>query len=116
MDEKSVSAGQLKVLSVVGFGGLGKTTLANQVYHQLENQFETRAFISVSQKPNIGKILRRILSQVGYVAREDTNMAVWYEDDLIRTLQEFLKNKRYTRLGTHLSCLLSILTSLCSVG
>ncbi|KAM0856088.1 hypothetical protein ACQ4PT_049337 [Festuca glaucescens] len=95
MDKKSVSAGQMKVLSIVGFGGLGKTTLANQVYRQLENQFETRAFISVSQKPNIGKILRRILSQVGYVAREDTNMEIWYEDDLIRTLHEFLKNKRY---------------------
>ncbi|KAK1604121.1 hypothetical protein QYE76_027794 [Lolium multiflorum] len=95
MDEKSVSAGQLKVLSIVGFGGLGKTTLVIQVYRQLQTQFEFQAFISVSQKPNIRKILRRILSQVGYVARVDTHMEIWDEDELIRTLQEYLMNKRY---------------------
>ncbi|XP_073361778.1 disease resistance protein RGA5-like [Aegilops tauschii subsp. strangulata] len=94
MDEKSVSAGQLKVLSIVGFGGLGKTTLANQIYRQLETQFESRAFISVSQKPNIRKILRHILSQVGY-DWEDTKKEIWDEDKLIRTLQQCLKNKRY---------------------
>uniref|UniRef100_R7W9J1 Disease resistance protein RPP13 n=1 Tax=Aegilops tauschii TaxID=37682 RepID=R7W9J1_AEGTA len=92
MDEKSVSAGQLKVL--VGFGGLGKTTLANEIYRQLETQFESRAFISVSQKPNIRKILRHILSQVGY-AWKDTNKEIWDEDKLIRTVQQCLKNKRY---------------------
>uniref|UniRef100_M8BJQ6 Disease resistance protein RPP13 n=1 Tax=Aegilops tauschii TaxID=37682 RepID=M8BJQ6_AEGTA len=94
MDEKSVSAGQLKVLSIVGFGGLGKTTLANQIYRQLETQFESRAFISVSQMPNIRKILRHILFQVGY-AWKDTNKEIWDEDKLIRTLQQCLKNKRY---------------------
>lgn len=95
MDEESVSARQLKVLSIVGFGGLGKTTLANQIYRQLETQFECRAFISVSQKPNIRKILRYILSQVGYVVGKDTNIEIWDEDEFIRTLQQFLMNKRY---------------------
>jgi molybdopterin-guanine dinucleotide biosynthesis protein len=48
MDEDSVSARQLKVFSVVGFGGLGKTTLANVIYRKLEGQFQYRAIISVS--------------------------------------------------------------------
>jgi hypothetical protein len=117
MDEKSVSAGQLKVLSIVGFGGLGKTTLVIQVYRQLQTQFEFQAFISVSQKPNIRKILRRILSQVGYVARVDTHMEIWDEDELIRTLQEYLMNKRYACLETislqsNLSSLVCILLNI----
>ncbi|VAI53486.1 unnamed protein product [Triticum turgidum subsp. durum] len=92
-----VCAQQLKVLSVVGFGGLGKTTLANQIYRKLEGQFQCRAFVFVSQKPNIRKILRNILSQAGYVALDQTNVESWDEDQLIRTLRRFLAEKRKTR-------------------
>ena len=88
MDEEGVSAQQLKVLSIVGFGGLGKTTLAKEIYHKLQSQFQCQAFVSVSQKPNVRKIFRNILSQVGYVAPEQTNMEVWDEDQLISTLQK----------------------------
>ncbi|VAH55820.1 unnamed protein product [Triticum turgidum subsp. durum] len=93
--EEGVSAQQRKVLSIVGFGGLGKTTLANQIYHRLKWQYECQAFVSVSQKPNIRMILRRMLSQVGYVALEGTNMEIWAEDELISALRQFLMDKRY---------------------
>lgn len=93
--EEGGSAQQTKVLSIVGFGGLGKTTLANQIYHRLKWQYQCQAFVSVSQKPNIRMILRRMLSQVGYVAPEGTNMEIWAEDELISALREFLMDKRY---------------------
>lgn len=95
MDEADVSAQELKVLSIIGFGGLGKTTLAIQIYRKLEGQFQRPAFVSVSQKPNIRKILGNILSQAGYVAPKETNMEMWDEAELISTLQEFLRDKRY---------------------
>ncbi|KAI4978948.1 hypothetical protein ZWY2020_015701 [Hordeum vulgare] len=95
LDQDDVCAQALKVLSVVGFGGLGKTTLANEIYRKLEVQFQCQAFFSVSQKPNIRKILRSILSQAGYVAPDLTNMESWDEDQLIRTLRRFLADKRY---------------------
>ncbi|CAN6339208.1 unnamed protein product [Urochloa humidicola] len=94
-EEDDVHAHQLKVLSIVGFGGLGKTTLANEIYRKLEDKFQCRAFVSVSQKPIIWKILRTILSQVGFVPPKDTNMEMWEESELITALQKFLLDKRY---------------------
>ncbi|XBI33058.1 hypothetical protein VPH35_056424 [Triticum aestivum] len=56
---------KLKVVSIVGFGGLGKTTLANEVYHKLKGRFHCGAFVPVSQKPNIPKLLHSLLTQHG---------------------------------------------------
>ncbi|KAJ1266593.1 hypothetical protein BS78_08G164400 [Paspalum vaginatum] len=95
MDDKGSAAHHLKVLAIVGFGGLGKTTLANEIYRKQEGLFQYRAFVSLSQKPNIKKILRTILSQVGFKASQNTNMERWEEYELISTLQKFLLDKRY---------------------
>ncbi|CAL4898623.1 unnamed protein product [Urochloa decumbens] len=84
---------QLKVISIMGPGGLGKTTLANEVYRRLEGQFQCRAFVSLSQQPDVKKILRNILFQVSQ--QESFNVEMWDEEKLINTIREFLKNKRY---------------------
>ncbi|VAI52650.1 unnamed protein product [Triticum turgidum subsp. durum] len=81
---------QLKVVSIVGFGGLGKTTLANEVYHRLKGEFDIGAFVPVSQKPNIPHLLRSLLSQLGV---EPSIHAC--ESHLIDKLREVLKSKRY---------------------
>lgn len=61
MDEEQ----QLKVMSIVGFGGLGKTTLANEVYREVKGHFNCKAFVSVSQKPDVPKLLSSVLSKLG---------------------------------------------------
>ncbi|KAM0857315.1 hypothetical protein ACQ4PT_048547 [Festuca glaucescens] len=59
---------QLKVFSIVGFGGLGKTTLAVEVCRQLETEFQRQAQLSVSQTFSGGKdlqgLLKRLLLQI----------------------------------------------------
>lgn len=82
---------QLKVVSVVGFGGLGKTTLANQVYHKLEGEFQCGAFVPVSQKPNMSKLLHSLLTQLGCgQSFHDCELNVF-----LNQVRENLKNKRY---------------------
>jgi Holliday junction resolvasome RuvABC ATP-dependent DNA helicase subunit len=74
----------------VGFGGLGKTTLANQVYQKIKGQFDCSCFVPVSQNPNIIKILSDMLKELGsYVHPTDD------QRQLIEKLREFLQNKRY---------------------
>nr|CAB3499990.1 unnamed protein product [Digitaria exilis] len=43
----------LKAISIVGLGGSGKTTLANEAYKRISWQFDCKAFVSVSQKPDV---------------------------------------------------------------
>ncbi|CAM0147246.1 unnamed protein product [Urochloa decumbens] len=88
MDERRE---KLRVVSIVGLGGLGKTTLARKVYHEVGEQFNCKAFVSVSQTPDISRLLHGLLSQLDLPppsrARELT--------DLIDYLREYLLTKRY---------------------
>ncbi|CAL4891646.1 unnamed protein product [Urochloa decumbens] len=93
MQGEGASARQLKVVSVVGPGGLGKTTLVNEVYRRLESQFQCRAFVSLSQQPDVKKILRNILCQVSQ--QEHDNMEIWDEEKIINAIRDFLQRKRY---------------------
>nr|CAB3466259.1 unnamed protein product [Digitaria exilis] len=80
---------QLKVVSIVGFGGLGKTTLANQVYQKIKGQFDCSCFVPVSRNPNVSKILADMLKELGsYVNPSDD------ERQLINKLRAFLQDKR----------------------
>ncbi|KAG2615233.1 hypothetical protein PVAP13_3NG068700 [Panicum virgatum] len=81
---------ELKVASIVEFGGLGKTTLANQVYRKLERQFDCRAFVSVSQKPDILKLLNKVLLKIGGCVSHASEL-----DDLLKNITEQLHDKRY---------------------
>ena len=56
---------QLKFLATVGFGGIGKTTLTNEVYREVGGKFDCKAFISVSQKPQMIMLFNSLLEQLG---------------------------------------------------
>jgi hypothetical protein len=82
---------QLKT-AIVGFGGLGKTTLAKVAYDKLKEQFDCAAFICVSLNPNIERIFVKMLRQL---MKDDKYEATCDTAQLINDVRAFLQNKRY---------------------
>jgi hypothetical protein len=81
---------KLKVVSIVGFGGIGKTTLAIELYRKLGQQYECRAFVRTSQKPDMRRIFISMLSQVRPHQPPDN----WTVHSLISTIRTHLQDKR----------------------
>ncbi|XP_048549673.1 disease resistance protein PIK6-NP-like [Triticum urartu] len=86
---------ELKVVPIVGSGGLGKTTLAMEVYRKigLGGDFQCRGFVSVSRTLDLEKLLKDILSQIDKDAYE--NCKRWEKEQLIRETKQILIGKRY---------------------
>nr|TKW10223.1 hypothetical protein SEVIR_6G148100v2 [Setaria viridis] len=103
LTDSSDSHPQRKVVSVVGFGGLGKTTLVNCVFRRIRSQFDCMAFVSVSRCPNVNKILADVLLQVlkrSSSITEDQNKGLYFKGtlgylELVNMIREHLQNKRY---------------------
>ncbi|CAL4891751.1 unnamed protein product [Urochloa decumbens] len=84
---------QLKVVSIFGIGGQGKTTLAMEVYRRAEELFDCRASVSISRTFDMKKLLRDILSQIN--ESEYDRSERWEMEQLIRKLRGYLMDKRY---------------------
>jgi hypothetical protein len=82
---------RLRVVSIVGVGGIGKTTLANELYRKLRRQFECWAFVRSSQKPDVRRILISILSQLRLQQPPES----WKVHSLISSIRAHLQDKRY---------------------
>lgn len=86
---------ELKVVSIVGFGRLGKTTLAKSVYEKIKVQFDRGAFVSVSQSPDVKRVFKDMLYELDKNKYGEIHNTGRGEKQLLEELAEFLENKRY---------------------
>ncbi|XP_047259071.1 putative late blight resistance protein homolog R1A-3 [Capsicum annuum] len=86
------SSGELKVIPIVGMGGIGKTTLAKEVYNDesIRLHFNVHYWATVSQKHNVKEILLSLLR-----CAKGEHFYMDDEAELADILQKSLKGKRY---------------------
>lgn len=88
-----------KVVSLAGQGGMGKTTLAKQVYddEEVKKHFNVRAWVTVTQSFEIEDVLRDMVEQLFRAIRRRVPPAVqnMKKRPLKTTINEMLQRRRY---------------------
>ncbi|KAM3320913.1 hypothetical protein P3S67_008115 [Capsicum chacoense] len=96
-DQLTTGTSQLDVVSIVGMGGIGKTTLANKIYNDqfILSRFDIREKATVSQEYCARNVLICLLSSVSGSRKIDESYEQQDDGQLADRLQKLLKGKRY---------------------
>ncbi|XP_073008453.1 disease resistance protein RPM1-like isoform X2 [Typha latifolia] len=96
---------QCKIISVWGRGSLGKTTLVTQVYNAVKTNFDSCAWVSVSQSYRTDDLLRRIIKEFNREHKEEAkkekkeaalpNLETMDYMSLVQTIHNYIQDKRY---------------------
>ncbi|XP_058096476.1 disease resistance RPP13-like protein 4 [Magnolia sinica] len=81
----------LNAIGIVGMGGLGKTTTAQKVFNdrEVEDHFDRRMWVSVSQTFSEEEIMRSMLKNLGDASLGDSR------GELLNKIHQYLLGKRY---------------------
>lgn len=93
----SAAEGQeLKVISIVGCRGVGKTSLARAVYDDCRDEYDCVAWVIASEYPNLEELLAKLLKEAQRTAKPTPTAAQGSISDTEQTsLRNFLSDKRY---------------------
>ena len=87
----------VSVIPILGFGGLGKTTLAKSIYNnkELDKRFDLKLWVCVSLDFDVAKLTREILISANNVTNTKVQYISYLSMDQLQTsLQQILKDKR----------------------
>ena len=103
----------MKIISIVGVGGLDKTTLTKAFFEKIKAQFDRAAFVPVGQNPDIRKIFKDLLYGLDKEKFKDIHKTTRDEKLLMEEISEFLLDKRY---ASHCPCLYFYISKMCEVA
>ncbi|XP_017984944.1 PREDICTED: probable disease resistance protein At1g58602 [Theobroma cacao] len=98
MDQLMKKEDRVHVVSIVGMGGIGKTTLAKKVYNHndVKKYFDCCAWVFISQQCKPREVLHGVLIKFLSPSIKDRELIdKLKEDELVEKLYDVLKDKRY---------------------
>lgn len=87
-------------VSIVGMGGMGKTTLALALYDKMKGGFDCYAFVPIGLRADMKKVLTKIFDEL----HTEIHGHAPDQHQLISQLQNFLVDKRYAWLFPSNAC------------
>lgn len=78
----------MEVISIVGMPGMGKTTLAREVFNSVKQSFQCSAWACISQIPRLRDVMQDIGKQLGLEKEKR-------KESLEANLFEFLRERKY---------------------
>ncbi|GKV28593.1 hypothetical protein SLEP1_g37616 [Rubroshorea leprosula] len=88
-----LNEGRIEVISMVGVGGIGKTTLAKVAFNneKVESHFEKRIWVCVSDPFDVMRIAKAILTSLG----ENAWQNLVELEDVLKLLRDSVKDKKF---------------------